>query len=134
MYVCVNFDSPHTSHSLTICIHAYKFACTAMRARSVHVYVSRPLTHGFLSHSRLLIVYRCSTCLKNESDCISTRRLFIYSQWSSMSVVLVTDHNISFMIQMLVEVDEKKTREQTLIKRDRLSNLILLILHQYRAK
>ncbi len=51
IYVCVNFDSPHTSYSLTIYTHAHKFARTVTRARSVHVYMSRPLILDFLSHS-----------------------------------------------------------------------------------
>jgi hypothetical protein len=73
----------------------------------VHVYMSRPLTLSFHSHSLslslspLLIVYRCSTCLKNESDCINTCRPFIYRRRSSSSMVPVTDHNICLNAHIL---------------------------------
>ena len=54
-----------------------------------------------LSLALFFIVYRCSTCLKNESDCISTRRPFIHRRRSSSSVTPVTDHNICLNTHIL---------------------------------
>jgi hypothetical protein len=71
------------------------------------MYMSRPHTLDFLPHSLslspflLLIVYRCSTCLKNESDCINTCRPFIHRRRSSSSVTPVRDHNICLNAHIL---------------------------------
>lgn len=71
--VCLNFDSPHTSHSLSIHNHLHLLALVREEdgdgkeeeeKEDVCMWMCLDLIDAFLSHSRLLIVYRCSTCRK----------------------------------------------------------------------
>jgi hypothetical protein len=82
--------------------------------------MSRPRSLDFLSHSLsislLLIVYRCSTCLKTESDCINTRRPFIHSRRSSSTVTSVADHNICFNAHILAHEKDRLLSSQILLK------------------
>ncbi len=59
IHVCDNFNSPHTSYSLTTTyrhIYVYKFSCTIMKGRSVHVYISCSLSFlAFIPFFSLLI-------------------------------------------------------------------------------
>jgi len=112
--------------------------------------MSRSLILDFLSHSQLfsffLIVYRYSTCLKNESDCINTRRPFIHRRWLSSAVTpTVTDHNICsntkrskidcnrtrFCLRRAQQEEEEKKKNLALSHWVRISiNISLLLLLQ----